>query len=147
MDSIYLCKAKSIDSEKWVQGYYIKRIKKIPACGRIDDDIEHLIVYNSFSDWDMPRHLISIKINPATLCRCTGLRDENKKLIWEKDIAVNTKTDEICEILWDTDTASFIIKNADVIYSFDNLWSNELEIISNEIDNPELLENDIRKEN
>lgn len=142
MDSRHLCKAKVIDSKKWIEGFYVEHRKKtLYADDELsDDDIEHLIMCDSFSDWGMPRKLNAYKIDPATLCRCTGLKDENNKLIWERDIAVNTKTDEICEILWDTDTASFIIKSADVIYSFDNFWSNELVITGNEIDNSELLE-------
>ena len=142
MNDRYLCKAKSIDSGKWVQGYYIKRIKKTPACieKETDDDIEHLIVYNSFSDWDMPRHLISVKVDPATLCRCTGLKDKNSKLIWENDF-VQCGGKEL--VVWDEHFASWcLIKEGWAYKHFfgEAQMPEDCEVVGNKFDNPELLE-------
>lgn len=34
--------------------------------------------------WD--KVVITHKVDPSTICRCTGLKDKNGKLIWENDI-------------------------------------------------------------
>lgn len=155
MDSRHLCKAKVIDSKKWIEGFYVEHRKKtLYADDELsDDDIEHLIMCDNFSDWGMPRELNAYKIDPATLCRCTGLKDENNKLIWENDILHNGN---YFVVKWNAPCARFDI----VLNNSCNIpigkwepiicdWKTndfkeyrkavDYEIIGNIFDNPELL--------
>lgn len=67
-----LFKAKRVDNGEWVQGYIVK----YGYTGRE----KYSIVPEYASD------LYSFLVDPSTICRCTGLKDENDKLIWENDI-------------------------------------------------------------
>lgn len=58
-----LYKAKRIDNKEWITGNYM-----------FPDQIYDYI------------NKIAYRIDPKTLCRCTGLADKNGKLIWENDL-------------------------------------------------------------
>lgn len=68
----YLSKAKRLDNEDWLVGYVVKY-------GYTGKE-KYYIVPSYASD------LYAIKIDPDTICRCTGLKDKNGKLIWENDV-------------------------------------------------------------
>lgn len=72
---------------------------------------------------------------PSTLGECTGLRDKNKKLIFEGDI-VEIKGNIGCVIFVD-DEAGFVV-DTDKKY-FTMSFSSECEIVGNIHDNPELI--------
>ena len=82
-------------------------------------------------------------IDPSTICQCTGLEDKNDKLIWENDIVIINGW--IGKVMWSSnDTAYIVLPNDDIkneTYCL-GYWVNEydVEVIGNEIDNPELLE-------
>ena len=61
-----LFRAKQIDTDKWVEGYYIKYETRqrcpIGDDKLADDEILHLIAQDGFADWNMPRQLTFIKI-------------------------------------------------------------------------------------
>lgn len=73
MEDKYLSKAKRIDNGDWLVGYIVKY-------GYTGKE-KYYIVPSYASD------LYAIEIDPSTICRCTGLKDKNGKLIWENDIA------------------------------------------------------------
>ena len=75
MEDRYLSKAKRIDNGDWLVGYVVKY-------GYTGKE-KYYIVPSYASD------LYAIRIDPSTICRCTGLKDENNKLIWENDILHN----------------------------------------------------------
>lgn len=77
------------------------------------------------------------------ITQCTGLKDKNGKLIYEGDIVKNWDN-LIYQIIWLGDCACFMVenirsKNKLSIYALISLQNN-LEIVGNIYENPELLE-------
>ena len=131
-----LFKAKK-DNGEWVEGYY-----------RADTDLDiHFICgWNYYlSENGLEREPFEYEIDPDTLCQYTGLTDKNGKKIWENDICemvydgvVNTYV-----IVWDKDELDFKGTNGKENYgrNFEYLGCcEEIEVIGNIFDNPELLE-------
>lgn len=82
------------------------------------------------------------RVNPSTICQCTGLKDKNGKLIWENDIVqYRDCTVENYVIAWESDKACFEYQQYGCsIMNFDELSGIEVEVIGNIFENPELLE-------
>lgn len=125
MKDRYLFKAKRPDNGEWVVGYIVRY-------GYTGKE-KYYIVPGYASD------LYAIKIDPDTICQCTGLKDKNGKLIWENDI-VNTQCGKAI-VVWDK--AELRIKwIKDTIWRKDlHFWTNEddwkCEVIGNIFDNDE----------
>lgn len=142
MNDRYLFKAKRKDNGEWVEGHLITDEQNKDKCfigyvfGTNDDGTPH--------DFDI------VLVDPVTLCQCTGLRDKNSKLIWENDI-VKTKFfgKEIGIAKNFNDYDEFQIAYYMGCYYFENKTRKfafsyiadieDLEIIGNIFDNPELL--------
>ena len=130
MEDRYLSKAKRISDGEWVVGYIIRY-------GHTGKE-KYYIVPSYASD------LYCFLIDKNTTCRCTGLKNKNGRLIWEKDI-VNTQCGKAI-VVWDK--AEWRIKwIKDTIWRKDlHFWTNEddwkCEVIGNIFDNPELLESE-----
>lgn len=130
MEDKYLFKAKRPDNGEWVVGYIVRY-------GYTGKE-KYYIVPGYASD------LYAIKIDPDTICQCTGLKDKNGKLIWENDV-VNTQCGKAI-VVWDK--SEWRIKwIKDTIWRKDlHFWTNEddwkCEVIGNIFDNSELLESE-----
>lgn len=73
----YLFKAKRVDNGEWVQGYYVKGLNMY-------DKEVYLIFEPNTMFYSSGETDGWYKVDPTTICRCTGLKDKNGKLIWER---------------------------------------------------------------
>lgn len=132
-----LFKAKRKDNGEWVDGYY-----------RADTDLDiHFICgWNYYlSENGLEREPFEYEIDPDTLCQYTGLTDKNGKKIWENDICemVYNGVVYVYVVVWDKTELDFKGTNGKENYgrNFEYLGCcEEIEVIGNIFDNPELLE-------
>lgn len=136
----YLYKAKRLDwrkfpeKEQWIIGYYVL----------------------GFNEYEQPVHLIFeptsmffshgetdgwTEIDSNTLCRCTGLKDKNGKLIWENDI-VKINNSKINTLITFRDFEIICTIPREKYYKHRLEYDMEYEVIGNIFDNPELLESE-----
>lgn len=133
MEDRYLCKAKRTDNGEWIIGGLVR----YGFSGRE----KYYVVPNYASD------LYALKIDPSTICQCTGLKDKNDKLIWENDIC--DRKEQYPEIVeyrdgdWTLDYSYVSHKERGACYCNLGFYAEErkcVEVIGNIFDNPELLE-------
>lgn len=131
-----LFRGKRTDNGEWVSGYYVR--KKRPYFKDKGVNLEHFICRNleiengdckQFVDTIMTVHLV----DPETIGQYIGLTDMNGRKIFDGDIVWNDYKEERGIVQWDDDV------------DFDSIYGDELEIIGNIYDNPELLKTDKEK--
>ena len=125
-----LFKAKRIDSGEWIVG-----------------DLSHHKTGKVFVKPLNGSAISTCEVDKDTICQCTGLKDENGKLIWENDVvgfwdAYSTENghaemDCIGKVVWDDETISFQVTNRLSAESYEVL--DECSVIGNIFDNPELM--------
>jgi uncharacterized phage protein (TIGR01671 family) len=144
MEDKYLSKAKRIDNGDWLVGYIVKY-------GYTGKE-KYYIVPSYASD------LYAIEIDPSTICRSTGLKGKNNKLIWKNDIVKDLFSDACAQIKYGSYQSCFdSTKTEHVGFYVD--WSGKYtkryrkdlgywihmvnaEVIGNIFDNKELLESE-----
>lgn len=142
MEDRYLFKAKRSDNGEWVIGSLIT----LPT-----GEYEISNKCNNPPDCDpmWNKVVITHKVDPSTICQCTGLKDKNGKLIWENDIC--DRKEKYPKIVnynngdWTLDYS--YLKGKESGYCYCNLGFYVLErkcveVIGNIFDNPELLESE-----
>ena len=127
-----LFKAKHITIDKWYEGYYVK-IERLHYIAVTDEGFE-----NGYR---------LVEINPETLCQYTGLTDKNGKKIWENDVVRKTDTNPLgwgrvrtCTVSFDKLGYWLLTTEYGDGYWLGEFESEQLEVIGNIFDNPELLE-------
>lgn len=137
-----LFKGKRTDNGEWVCGYYV--LRKRPYFKDKGADFEHIIcdnlVIDDFNDKQFVDTIpITYSVDPETIGQYTGLADMNGNKIFEGDIVWDNYKKERGIVQWDNDTARFIITCSKFTVNFNSVWSEELEIVGNVYDNPELI--------
>ena len=150
MENRYLYRGKRIDNGEWVEG--LPSYNKNGQIGEI----------KVFDDTDITFHIV----DPSTICRCTGSKDKNDKLIYENDILSDGDTKSL--VRWDSEKASFVIDDYGIkgmlmeygfdesmgeygvvdTNGFDDFFSGVdkiFEIIGNKCDNNNLLEGNMKE--
>ena len=137
MENRFLFRGKRIDNGEWIVGSLIVDKHQHIETG---EQIEIIGIYPSeYKDF-------SKRIDPSTICQCTGLKDKNGKLIFENDILsghidVEFPEDETRKrVVWHKNGWCTNEPGCDYYEELDDFDSENFEVIGNMIDNPELLE-------
>ena len=146
MNDRYLYRAKRTDNGEWVEGNLVWSDDAV-------DDYKAIIIPTTdsnmftrggargdlgFENW--------CRVDPSTICQCTGLKDKNGKLIWENDIMVGHIDDMYPEdatyirVLWHVSGFCTNENYSGDIQPIDEFDQNNFEVCGNIFDNPELLE-------
>lgn len=148
MNDRYLFKAKRLDNGEWVIGNLV-------LSDDADNSWKAIIIPTKNSRMFAREDCVGdlgfeywYRVDPSTICQCTGLKDKNGKLIWENDI-VKDEYGNFYKAFWQNNYYQFswICAKSDVfpIGSKWDLWSFksfEIEVVGNVFDNPELLESE-----
>lgn len=137
MENRFLFRGKRIDNGEWIVGSLIVDKHQHIETG---EQIEIIGIYPSeYKDF-------SKRIDPSTICQCTGLKDKNGKLIFENDILsghidVEFPEDETRKrVVWHKNGWCTNEPGCDDYEELDDFDSENFEVIGNMIDNPDLLE-------
>ena len=138
MEDRYLFKAKRVDNGEWVTGQYVKGLDMYGK--EVHLIFEPTTIFYSSSETDGWS-----EIDPSTICQCAGLKDKNGNLIWENDLVMTVYDgiEHTYVVKWDDSELGFKATNGKKNYGnyFQYLGCcDEIEVIGNIFDNPELLE-------
>ena len=136
-------RGKDSDNGKWRYGFYIQH-EKVTLLGGTDEErkenTEHYIVYDCFSDWNMPRKMYRADVDGKTVGQYTGMKDCNGTEIYEGDIvSTDDEDEELSTIEWGDDTLKFMVTHGNVCSDMGEYYPREIEVMGNIYDNPELL--------
>lgn len=143
MENRFLFRGKRIDTGEWVEGMPFEIEGKTMMLIRDDENLlrTHYLDENMWN-----AEIYCVEVDPSTICRCTGFKDKNGKLIWENDITKNDKGN-LYRAFWQDDHYQFswvCVKSEKLPigakWNFECFRGYEMEIIGNAFDNPELLE-------
>lgn len=84
-----LFRAKRADNGRWIEGYYMYHLNRMASPvgdGIKPEDEEHIILYDSFADWNMPREITYAPVDKTTVGQYIGMRDRTGKRIFEDDV-------------------------------------------------------------
>lgn len=130
MQGIFLFRGKRSDNGEWIRGRYIY------SFDHTTQKKKHYINLSGNPNDMSLADLCEYEVKPKTIDQCTGLRDKNGKLIFERDIVNLSKNEDKSIVYWAREFWYFKI---DGYYERLYNYANTCEIIGNVHDNPELL--------
>jgi len=141
----YLYKAKRLDNGEWVQGNLIQSCDATDGWEAIIIPTKNSNMFTKhikrgygnlgFENW--------YRVDPSTICQCTGLKDKNGKLIWENDIVWDSDERTFYEIIWNQEDMCWNVEDADGHKSeFEECYGSTIEVNGNRFDNSEPLESE-----
>ena len=139
MNNRYLYRAKRTDNGEWEIGSLIY----LPNG---EYEIANKCTNPPDSDPMWKKCVITHKVDPSTICQCTGLKDKNGKLIWENDIMVAHLDDSFPEdttytrVVWNNNGFCTKEQGSEDISPLDKFDQEHFEVCGNIFDNMELLE-------
>lgn len=129
----HICRAKDINTCEWVYGYYVA-VPEEYGNGELVHAIfdpnkcEHICM-GEYKDYGWH------EVDPATVCRCTGMQDKNQKWIFENDI-IQDEYQRIEIVSWYTYSIYPFVAFPEY-----KCWNNDrCEVIGNKFDNTNLIE-------
>lgn len=148
MEDRYLFRGKCIDNGEWVEGNLIQNSDAedgweaiiIPAknSNMFTKHIKHGYGDLGYENW--------YRVDPSTICQCTGLKDKNGKLIWENDI-MEAHIDEdfpedVSRFKVEWNGKGWVENHPDGVDReyLDDFDTEHFKVVGNIFDNPELLE-------
>lgn len=133
MNNRYIFRGKRKDNDEWIEGWITTQYKK-GFDGKI---LFTRIKSNVFGGGE---HLVDTE----TVGQCTGLKYKNGKLIFEGDVVKDIQSGICYFIKWFPECACYSLANKDGEMNFGcdelEMFLDDLEVIGNIHDNPELLE-------
>ena len=105
-EGLGLFRARKKNNGEWLEGYYCRALETAEH----GSAVYHFIIFQR-TDGSGRMHVEPI--NPETLCRCTGVRDRNGRLIFENDFVRREIGGEgmIGTVVWsDTGLTGFFLK-------------------------------------
>ena len=85
-------RAKDADDGVWRYGFYIFHMKTLLCFAtekEVEENEEHLIVFDGCCDWNLPMPWYKSNINPETLGQFINIKDINKKDAYVGDIVID----------------------------------------------------------
>lgn len=154
-----LFRGKRLYNREWADGYLYEQepaLVGIVSENDVPEPSKWFIARTGFADWNMPRPVEFVEVDPSTIGQYTGLKDKHGKRVFEGDILHIAKIADglggyyhppfdypvnvvvkwdLCAWMWET-----LCEDKRYI-SFPDAWCHyECEVIGNIHDNPELLE-------
>ena len=134
-----LFRGKRKDNGEWVQGFYFERIRNYAGL----KTVKHC--YIKYESWD--EGFITYEVFPETVGQFTGLKDKNGDKVFEGDIVkgdlglgYGDNENHIAYIEYQEDGMSFcLVEILEEDFGKCAEISDDLEVIGNIHDNPELL--------
>ena len=133
-----LFRGKSIDNGKWVEGYLYEHepaLVGIASENDVPEPSKWFIARTGFSDWNMPRPVEFVEVDPSTVGQYTCLKDKNGKRIFDGDILSiwNGRHDVVVfeDGAFDLENTSIPIRFANKFEVIGNIHDNKLEDFDN----------------
>ena len=139
-----LFRAKRTDNGRWIEGYYMYHLNRMPSPvgdGLKPGDEEHIILFDSSADWNMPREITYAHVDPGTIGQYTGMREfvmtdpSVRRMLFEGDIVEVWTNRRPCTEYGPTSQydgkrkvrATVVFKNGGWKLDYDNAYNHNME--------------------